>query len=608
MKRTKRLAKPVKLAARPAAKTAITLTQAMADPALFGKVFASPSFWTWKTVAKLIDGIPLAEQREVDLFKQCTGRTKLPTKPVRRLIILAGRRAGKDRFESAVSVWRGALCADWRRYQSAGEGAVVILLGADKKQAAILRKYCAGLLEAPLLAAAVARSTGDVTEFKKGASLEIATNDARLVRGRSAIAVLGSESCHWKTDEHAASSDEEVVGAAEPSMAMCHDGGLLMLGSSVYRKRGYMFRKYRELFGNDESEDLCWFAPTPVMNPKLPEKVIERALAEDPIKARAEYLNIWRDDQAAFLPLEVVEVCTDWDVYERAPEPGKAYFAFVDAAGGTGKDSYAFCIAHVEADGVVVVDVIREREPPFTPSKVITEFADLLRAYRVSEVRGDNMGSGFHAGEWDRYAMPFRRYDDTTSENYLTALPVLLARRVRLLDNKRLRNQLTSLERTISATDKETVTHPRHGNAHDDIATATCGAIVWALKAAKIAGYESKLVAPVAMGNAQRASVPGGSYFGGGSGVFIPPTIGQLTAPAPAPQPEPAAKPAARGESWTGPHDGVLSWLRKAPPQTERIAEPIKTKSGAETEAQRQRCNADKSLEYRVMGNPKFTW
>src|SRR5262249_42961555 len=150
MKRTRR---PIKRT-RTATKPAITLTRAMTDPALFGSVFSSPSFWTWRTVAKLIDGILLTEQREVDLFKRCTGRTKLPTKPVRRLIILAGRRAGKDRFESAVSVWRGALCADWRKYQSAGEGAVVILLGADKKQAAILRKYCAGLLEAPLLARA----------------------------------------------------------------------------------------------------------------------------------------------------------------------------------------------------------------------------------------------------------------------------------------------------------------------------------------------------------------------------------------------------------------------------------------------------------------------
>jgi hypothetical protein len=82
---------------------------ALTDPSLCGKVFASPSFWTWKVAAKLIDGIPLTEPREIELFKQCTGRTALPTEPVRRLIMLAGRRAGKDRFFSAVAVWRAAL-------------------------------------------------------------------------------------------------------------------------------------------------------------------------------------------------------------------------------------------------------------------------------------------------------------------------------------------------------------------------------------------------------------------------------------------------------------------------------------------------------------------
>ena len=124
----------------------ITLTRALTDPSLFGKVLHRQSFWTWNVVAKLIDGIPLTEPREIELFKQCTGRSKLPTKPVRRLIMLAGRRAGKDRFKSAAATWRSALCTDWRKHQSAGEGAVVILLGADKKQANILRKYCEGLL------------------------------------------------------------------------------------------------------------------------------------------------------------------------------------------------------------------------------------------------------------------------------------------------------------------------------------------------------------------------------------------------------------------------------------------------------------------------------
>ena len=148
---------------------AITLTEAISDTDLLGGPFTSPTFWTWKTVAKLIDGLPLTEPREVELFEQCTGLkpAREVRRKVKRLLLLAGRRAGKDRFLSACAVWRAALATDWRQHQSAGEGAVCILLGADKKQANILRKYCEGLLESPLLAAEVVRSTGEVNRIQK---------------------------------------------------------------------------------------------------------------------------------------------------------------------------------------------------------------------------------------------------------------------------------------------------------------------------------------------------------------------------------------------------------------------------------------------------------
>src|SRR5258708_4681199 len=105
--------------------TAVTLTHALSAPDLFGNVFADPSFWTWKVVAKLIDGIPLTEQREIELFEQSTGLRydRHTRRAVRRWIVLVGRRGGKDRFDSAVAVWRAALSLDWRQHQSAGEGA-----------------------------------------------------------------------------------------------------------------------------------------------------------------------------------------------------------------------------------------------------------------------------------------------------------------------------------------------------------------------------------------------------------------------------------------------------------------------------------------------------
>jgi hypothetical protein len=458
----------------------ITLSRALTDPALFGGTFSAPSFWPWRTLSKVIDGIALTEPREIELFMQCTGRTQLLIQPVRRLILLAGRRAGKDRFMSAAAVWRAALCADWRKHISAGEQAVVILLGADKKQAAILRRYCEGLLQAPLLAQEITRSTGDVTEFRNGSSLEIATNDARLVRGRSAIAVLGSECCHWRTEEHAASSDEEVVGAAEPSMAMCPDGGLLILGSSVHRKRGYMYRKYKQLHGNDGAEDLCWFAPSSVMNPQLPTHIIDRALAEDAPKARAEFLNIWREDLSDFVPLDVIESCTDFGVHERPPQPGITYRAYADCAGGTGTDSFTLAIAHRGAP--IQLDLVRERKPRFVPAQVIAEFAQLLNLYNITEVQGDKYAVGFHEAEWRTHGIRFIACERTTSENYLSVLSLMLAQRCRLVDNMTLRTQLSGLERRVGAGDREAVSHPQHASAHDDVACAAAGALVLASK------------------------------------------------------------------------------------------------------------------------------
>jgi len=458
----------------------ISLSQALSDRSLLGEPFQSRSFWTWKTVARLIDGKPLRDQRELELFQQCTGRLQVPTTPVRRMVVLVGRRGGKDRFMSAVAVWRAALCADWRRHISAGEQAVVILLGADRKQAGILRRYCEGLLRPPLLAQEVSRRTDEVIEFRNGASLEITTNDARLVRGRSAIAVLGSECAHWKTDEHAASSDEEVVAAAEPSMAMCPDGGVLLLGTSIYRKRGYVYRKYKQLHGNETSEDICWFAPSNVMNPKLSMDFIDKALAEDAAKAGAEYLNRWRDDFSDFIPLDVVESCSDSGIHERPPLRNFSYVAYCDPAGGTGSDSFTIAIAHREYDQIntVYLDLLRERKPRFVPAAVISEYAELLRRYRIREVRGDKFAGGFHASEWQRNGITFKPSANTTAENYLHALPMLLSGRARLLDNPVLRTQLAGLERHAQAGGRETVTHANVASAHDDLATSACGAMV----------------------------------------------------------------------------------------------------------------------------------
>jgi hypothetical protein len=463
----------------------ISLTTAMTDPEYFGGVFASPSYWTWLTAAKLVDGIPLTEPREIALFELCAGRpyNRAAHRAVRRLILLVGRRGGKDRFQSAVAIWKAALCLNWRKHVSAGEGAVVLLIGADKKQATILRRYCHGLLETPRLAAEVTRQTDWVIEFANGASVEIVANDANLVRGRSAIAVLGTEAAHWRTDDDSLSSDEEVVTGALPSMAMAPDcpGGLLVMGSSVHRKRGYMYRKYKELHGNNDTEEICWFAPSQVMNPLLTQATIDEALASDRVRMSAEFLNQWREDISDYIPAELLEACTDFGCYERPPQGyGFSYSAHVDIATGLGNSSAALSIAHRDyTKGLQVQDVIREVRPPFVPEVVVKEFAELAKRYGVTTVYADQFAYGLHASLWDgtRTGVRLAEAKHNTAENFLRLLPSLLAKKVRFLDSKVQRSQFSQLERHMMS-GNETIRKPQTASARDDVATAAAGALV----------------------------------------------------------------------------------------------------------------------------------
>jgi len=109
----------------------------------------------------------------------------------------------------------------------------------------------------PLIAAEVKREVHGIIEFRNGAALEVTTNDARLIRGRSALAVIATEACHWRTDADFASSDAEVLAAARPSMAMTPGGGPMVLSSTPqHRKSGVMFNRYNEIWGNDDTNEI----------------------------------------------------------------------------------------------------------------------------------------------------------------------------------------------------------------------------------------------------------------------------------------------------------------------------------------------------------------
>jgi hypothetical protein len=83
------------------------------------------------------------------------------------------------------------------------------------------------------------------------------------------------------------------------------------------------------------------------------------------------------------------------DRRELLPAEDVHYLAFVDPSGGS-KDAFSVAIAHRDGERIVI-DCVRAWAPPFNPSGVVEEVAELLTSYGVSSVTGDR-----YAGEWPR--------------------------------------------------------------------------------------------------------------------------------------------------------------------------------------------------------------
>src|SRR5947207_4819114 len=129
-------------------------------------------------------------------------------------------------------------------------------------------------------------------------------------------------------------------------------------------------------------------------------------------------------------------------------------------------------IGNMESD-VVVVDAIREVPAPFDPETVVAEFVELFRRYGIKETVGDAYASQWCATAFDRHGITYRHSELNRSQLYLTTLPLINSKTVRLLDHPRAVNQFCGLERRTTRGGRDTVDH--RPNASDDLCNAIAG-------------------------------------------------------------------------------------------------------------------------------------
>jgi hypothetical protein len=453
-------------------KPKISLREALQDPNLLD--MGDPSWIAWRALLLACMGEPLNDE-EMEHFKRLTGRGTSPTELVAEFWGVVGRRGGKSRSIAALAVYIAALCD--HEMLAVGETGRVIIIAGDRAQAGIILKYVAGIIEAsPLLRELVARQNAEEIELKSGVAIAVGTSNFRRVRGITGLAAICDEIAFWHSED-SSNPDSEILMALRPTLATT--GGPLIAISSPYARKGEMWTAYSRDYGaSGDPSILVAQGGTRDLNlseSKTLDDWIKRQYERDPAAAAAEVGAQFRTDVETFVPLEVIQACTD-PVAERMPERGNAYFGFVDPSGGA-SDAFTMAIAHMEG-AIAVLDVVREVRPPFSPADVTEEFVSLLKAYDISTVRGDRYGGQWVTEQFNGHGMRLEPSELNKSEIYGELLPMLNSRAVALLNNDRLVQQLNGLERRRGRTGRDTIDHPKGG--HDDLINAAAGALVLA--------------------------------------------------------------------------------------------------------------------------------
>lgn len=366
----------------------MNILEAIDDPHVFGSAFKDRDTWVaWTAFLAALFGLRMdREQRAI--FMECTGRTDRPREQASEAILVIGRRGGKSFVLATIACYLAAF-RDWTPFLSPGERATIMIVAADRKQARVIIRYCQGLLAAtPLLKRTVAAERQESIDLKNRVTIEVHSCSFRTVRGYTCAAVLADEVAWWRTDDDtSANPDSEIIAAIKPTMATV-TGGLLLVASSPYARKGYLFEQWQRHFGKPGGP-LVWQADTRTMNPTVPEAFIASEYEKDPVSASAEYGAQFRSDIASFVSREAVEGCIpNWGELERPYDAAENYVAFTDPSGGS-SDSFTLAIGHRAKDGLAVLDVLRETKPPFSPSSVVAEYAALLKSYGVTTVHGD---------------------------------------------------------------------------------------------------------------------------------------------------------------------------------------------------------------------------
>jgi hypothetical protein len=422
-----------------------------------------------QAICQSLDGLTLGNLWEHDEVRQVFGGARPPEiKPMMVLLVKASRALGTKMV--AASQLRGVMECDIGVIKP-GDEARLSILGPDLDKAKVglsnmlsLAKGCyEGALDGDpkVLSFRLARGK------ERDCSIEITT--AALARAgggliaRWAAGALFTEAPRMVGEDEGAKNLDESLTALQNRML---PGTSIVLEGSPYAPWGPFHDLDREHFGKPSPEILVIRAPGPLI---WPERYTPEYCAKiqriDPRAYQADVLGEYVDPESSLLATPDIEACTDLGVTERAPrlddsgQLAREYVAALDPA--TRANAWTLivlCTVKMGPFGEEYEVALAKQwqgtpQNPLRPSIVLAEIRDLCAPFGVTDAFSDQASFDALADIGDMVGFGLTGLlgaEGATDLDCEAIRPVISERRIRLLDNSQLRNDLQRVAKRVT--------------------------------------------------------------------------------------------------------------------------------------------------------------
>jgi hypothetical protein len=416
---------------------------------------------------------------QMDIYREITGNQVEFEAGIEKVegIWVVGARGGKSFMTSIIALYE-ATRVKWKKYLSDGETGYAAITATRQKQAEdIIQKACVRMLEGSKLKSMIVDAISCTLRLSNGMTISSFPCNSTAARGLPIFMLIFDEIAFYRLEGPKA--DEQIFSALRPRMAQ-FPGAKCILISTPASEQGLFWDYFNE--GKRVSGRLTIEADTQLMNPTIESAFIEKEYRRDVDNARREFGAKFAKQVSSFFPTDKVENCLvlagdlPYDVKYQ-------YAAGIDQSGLSGRDRFAFAIAHgvpgiageVNLSSRKVVDVLRSWDTT-DGDEILHDIGSLTGMYGIRHVMIDRYASGWVRASLEKLGLEVE-ISPSMTDIYTNMKSLMIAGKLELPDHSGLKQGLFRTAGYFSKANNLTIAHERSSQGHGDEADAVGRAI-----------------------------------------------------------------------------------------------------------------------------------